>query len=120
MSAAFAPNPDSARAARRFVADALARWHRDDVSETACLLTSELVTNAILHAHSPIELVVEVDDDRHLTVEVLDDDASAVVAYRASPEDVRGRGLGLVESLSDAWGVRPRRPGGKAVWFALA
>jgi anti-sigma regulatory factor (Ser/Thr protein kinase) len=119
VNAAFTSNPESARAARRFVASTLDALGCPELIEVACLLTSELVTNAIVHAQGRIGLSVEVDDAHHLRVEVHDGAAACRAAPRqAAPGDQRGRGLAMVASLSDEWGVRPE-PMGKTIWFAL-
>ena len=103
--------------ARRAVREYL-RSQRQVVVETAELLTSELVTNALVHGGGDTTLVVDVDDER-IRVEVIDLDAGLNLA----PLDVdvtaeHGRGLTIVGRLARAWGVEPR-PRGKAVWFEL-
>lgn len=111
------PRPDSAAVARRFVAEALSAVG-DDQREIAVLLTSELVTNALLYAQSPI------------TVRVLRQASTYRVGVRdESPVDVRprhvgieatsGRGLALVQQLSGTWGVDDVDGLGKEVWFEL-
>lgn len=115
--------PTSVRAARRFVADALTDWHLSVLVETAELLVSELVTNALLHAHTDVELVARLGDGR-LRIEVRD--ASTVLPTTGShhQESQTGRGLQLVELLADSWGVDVdhgrRGIEGKAVWFELS
>jgi serine/threonine-protein kinase RsbW len=117
--------PSSARTARRFVDDALAHFGVGDgaLTETAVLLTSELVTNAVLYTAGTIELAVHRLDDA-VKVSVGDSSAMAPEPHRPGPQDASGRGLGLVEALSEAWGVDPppggdREDAGKAVWFTL-
>lgn len=89
----------------------------DDVLETALLLTSELVTNAVIHARTPIELGITVTD-RSVLVTVHDEDLGRPsVSY---PGRDGGRGLGLVDALSEASDTE-RHPGdGKTVWFRLS
>ena len=107
--------------ARRFVRAALESVEADPVVvETAELLTDELVTNAVVHAHSKGYLFiraakgvvrVEVSDpDDHLpSMAVPDDDA------------LGGRGLVIVNGLASAWGVERAADGsGKTVWFELS
>ncbi len=88
-----------------------------DVKQRALVIASELVTNAVVHAGEPITLELALRRDDVLRVEVRDgDEHIAVVARR--PEDrgvFTGRGLMIVESLAQQWGVRCR-PGGKSVW----
>jgi anti-sigma regulatory factor (Ser/Thr protein kinase) len=111
------PAPVTARDARRFVATTLTEWHLEDLSDVAMLLASELVTNAILHARSVLEVVVTRHADG-VRVEVAD--ASPLIpVVRAAPDlEMSGRGLALVESLAARWGVDVR-PAGKSVWFEL-
>ncbi|MBV8982268.1 MAG: response regulator, partial [Acidimicrobiia bacterium] len=109
--------PGSAASARRFVDETLRRWHCDELFDEVALLTSELVTNAILHAHSDIDLSVSMTADV-IRIDVVDHSASLPAPRTASDEDTSGRGLGLVEALATSWGV-DERPGGKSVWFEL-
>jgi DNA-binding NarL/FixJ family response regulator len=109
--------PQSAASARRFVDETLHRWQCDELFDVVGLLTSELVTNAILHAQSEIELSVSLTPDA-VRIDVVDHSADMPSPRTASEEDTSGRGLGLVEALATAWGV-DERPGGKSVWFEL-
>jgi len=112
------PVPSSVGLARRFVSDVLVDL-ADDRRDVALLLTSELVTNAILHARTPVELSVVVEGDKVLVcvgdrLEVSD----ALVAHDHSRTRPGGRGLALVADLSSAWGTHAH-VGGKTVWFVL-
>ena len=109
--------PQSAASARRFVDETLRRWQCGELFDVVGLLTSELVTNAILHAHSEIELSVRLTPDA-VRIDVADHSASLPAPRDAADEDTSGRGLGLVEALATSWGV-DERPGGKSVWFEL-
>jgi anti-sigma regulatory factor (Ser/Thr protein kinase) len=88
---------------------------RDD----AVILTSELVTNAVLHAGG--EITVEIERDGcTVCVAVSDHAAADPVAGSADPSAAGGRGLMLLGALAVEWGVRHDRPGaGKVVWFRL-
>ena len=110
------PHLGSAAKARSLVASALRRWGRADLVDDVRLVTSELVTNAVLHAAgSDIELVVLMTD-RAIRVEVHDAVAGASPARRVSTTaDTTGRGLALVEALAASWGV-DTSAGGKRVW----
>lgn len=113
----LAAEPDSARLARRFVEATLAGWDCDELVEPARLLVSELVGNAVGHAQSTVDLVVVLLEDR-VRVEVTDD-CDQRLRRRASQElDLSGRGIAIVETLSQSWGVRDRDVG-KTVWFEL-
>lgn len=109
------PDNSSAAVARRFVADELReeppRWR-----EVATLLTSELVTNAILHANTIIDVAVGRSPVR---VEVSDQSVSMPLPRLFGLEASTGRGLQLVARLASSWGIDERRDG-KTVWFELS
>lgn len=107
----------SVRAARQFVTAELSGAGFADAAHTACLLVSELITNAVLHAGTPIRVVVEGSDDS-VRIAVHDGSERAIQRRRHSLESATGRGLLLVEQLSAEWGVDPVDRG-KAVWFTL-
>ena len=122
--------------ARRLLRGLLTQWQLDDVvglSDTAALLTSELVANAVVHGHGPIHIIVAVADgslevgvsDFHpSTPEVRDPEVrlgqTARPEHSGSMEWVRegGRGLLLVQHLAESWGTLPAAEG-KQVWFRL-
>ncbi|MEO6712143.1 MAG: ATP-binding protein [Mycobacteriales bacterium] len=112
------PARQSPRAARRFVGDMLRRWHFDSAVERAQLLTSELVTNAVLHAGTEVQVVLEAYADT-VHVEVIDLTHVPPVARYTPYDDLQtGRGLLLLDSVASSWGVDPRESG-KSVWFDL-
>ena len=90
----------------------------DDVRGSLLLLTSEVVTNAVVHAGTAINVRAVVAAD-HVRVEVGDAEARVPVPRARSVEATSGRGLLLVEALSRSWGTE-RRADGKVVWFELA
>jgi DNA-binding NarL/FixJ family response regulator len=108
----------SPRAARRFVTEALRMWHLDELADSVTLLVSELVTNAVIHAGSDVEVLVRLTGET-ACVEVTDSSESALAPREASMEDASGRGLALVEAMARRWGVRPCPGGGKTVWFEV-
>lgn len=106
--------------ARRYLASKAAAWPAD-LLELVVLLTSELVTNAVVHGLGPVQLML-IDDGLRLRVEVSDAETeSPQLAPRWPGQmDATGRGLLIVDRLADRWGTRPRRtPPGKIVWFEL-
>ena len=115
--ATFPGTPASAGRARAFVASALAAAGREDASEVVVLLTSELVSNAVLHSGSVIEVVVRVLPHR-LAVEVHDQTGGEPVRRHYSATSGTGRGLVLVEALARDWGT-VLTGSGKFVWFEL-
>jgi anti-sigma regulatory factor (Ser/Thr protein kinase) len=110
--------PESPRLARQFVADRLHQWHYDRLGSTAALLTSEIVTNAVVHAGSPLVLGIE-DQGDGVLLSVEDAEPMLPVPRDAMPEDTGGRGLAIVAALAAEWGVEPV-PGGKRVWCKVA
>jgi anti-sigma regulatory factor (Ser/Thr protein kinase) len=116
--ASFPGTPASAGRARAFVASALAAAGRQEVTDVVVLLASELVTNAVLHSGTVIEVVVRVLPDR-LAVEVHDQTAGEPARRHYSATSGTGRGLVLVEELARDWGT-VLTASGKFVWFELA
>jgi anti-sigma regulatory factor (Ser/Thr protein kinase) len=116
----------SPAAARAMVLERLQALGCADVAEVVCLLTSELVTNAVIHAATSLTIRLRVEPDL-VRVEVEDGGAwsdqvelQAVGSPADSPDALApaGRGLQIVESLSAHWGVMPARRG-TTVWFEL-
>ena len=111
-------HPTSAAAARRFVGEVLSKWSGPvDPEDPALVCTDELVTNAIVHVASDIDVVVRWCEGT-LRVEVHDRSTTPPLRRLAGLTDDAGRGLQLVEALSERWGVVSEN-GGKAVWFEL-
>lgn len=110
--------PSSAGVARSFVREAFAELNQDS-EDVALLLTSELVTNAILHARTPLQVGVLIDDGNALVC-VADRLYEGAVLAPLGPSGERsgGRGLALVDALAAAWGTT-RYTGGKTVWFQI-
>jgi len=109
--------PLSARRARRFVVTALEAFDVRGLDEVAELLTSEVVTNAVVHAHSGVRVTVEsVPGGARVSVA----DSNPLVPALRPPvhEAEHGRGLHLVDTLAHRWGVDAVGEG-KAIWFEL-
>lgn len=112
----------SPRAARAFVARSLLDWRLIQLVESASLVVSELVTNAVVHAASAVDITLSRADGR---VQIMVQDAGMrghpPAARTADPERrlLGGRGLLLVERMTQAWGVLPVTSGGKSVWVVL-
>ena len=117
----FDQDVQTPRAARRFVTQALSGWDDDegDLTDTVTLLVSELVTNAVIHAGSDVEVMVRLTSTA-ARIEVTDASASSITPRDATTEEDSGRGLALVGSLAQRWGVRPLPGGGKTVWFEVS
>jgi len=111
-------DPRASGQARRLVRDLCSAARLDgDTSDTAALLTSELVTNAVLHGRSEVEMTVSIPGTR-LRVSVADENSRGPQPQIEDAEALDGRGLQILSLLAAAWGVEPR-PLGKAVWFEL-
>jgi two-component sensor histidine kinase len=118
--------------ARRHTEAALHAWQLDpDTVQTAELLVSELITNAI-HAGNPdhqpsantshvewISLTLHLMAGR-LVIEVFDNDPNPPVLTHPADDDESGRGLMLVQALSKEWGHHFPPAGGKTVYFILS
>lgn len=118
------PERRSVAAARGFIADTLSHWHREQAADVATLLTSELVTNAVVHAQTDIIVSIsspkpppDADDDR-IRIEIRDHDVRMPAPSPGTGLSARGRGLTIVDSLATAWGMERRRAT-KTVWFEI-
>ena len=114
--------PAAAGEARRRVRDAIRSWQVPVDLDVALLLTSELVTNAVRHeaGQRARAVVLAVASSRgRLRVDVHDTSCSLPAVADVPADAETGRGLLLVEMLSDEWGFY-RTPAGKAVYFTLA
>lgn len=109
--------PQSVGRARELACERLHEWDLGALVDTAELLVSELVTNALRYGEGEIRLRLLLD--RTLVCEVWDAGLVQPRRRRARDTDEGGRGLQLVGLLSSAWGSR-RTPRGKTVWFELA
>lgn len=108
--------PRSVGRAREYARTQLTAWDLEPLVDTAELLVSELVTNALRYGEGEIRLRLLLD--RTLVCEVWDAGLVQPRRRRARDTDEGGRGLQLVGLLSAAWGSR-RTPRGKTVWFEL-
>jgi anti-sigma regulatory factor (Ser/Thr protein kinase) len=101
----------------------LAGWAGEDPTDTAVLLTSEVVSNAVLHAGPhPAGSCVRVRMLRYpdrVRVEVTDPAPGRPARVVPQGDSVSGRGLLLLDALSAEWGIEPEGSG-KVVWFEVA
>lgn len=109
-------DPDAAARARSVVRQALELWGLADDEGIAELLASELVTNAIEHAATPV-LVKITFDTVAVRVEIIDT-GNEMPGLVEIPE-AGGYGLSLVDRLASRWGIEQVPDHGKNVWFEL-
>ncbi len=115
----LASTPASAGIARRFANDVLTDWGVIELADQVSLCVSELVTNALIHTATDVELVLRLSTSA-VRVEVVDQsDRLPIVRDRSQDGDTTGRGLTIVEAMADSWGIDTTN-GGKSVWFQLA
>jgi len=111
----FRCQPESVAAARQFVREILRDHSSETVSATE-LMVSELATNCVRHAHTDFELTIDSQDQ--IRVAVRDMNQSRPIPRSPTPKEPSGRGLRIVEAMSDTWGIIPSSTG-KTVWFKL-
>ncbi|WP_078888432.1 PAS domain S-box protein [Streptomyces sclerotialus] len=114
---ALPATPSAVSDGRAFLTAALARWDRTEVADEACLLVSEILTNAIRHAQGPLRLRLRMSRS-DLTAEVSDRTSRRPQLRLARTDEESGRGLFLVDTLADSWGTHPTDEG-KIIWFTL-
>ncbi|MGW3141948.1 ATP-binding protein [Streptomyces sp. NPDC001139] len=117
----LAAHPGSPAQARRMTRARLNGWAVcEDICDTAALVVTELVTNALVHTASSL-IVCELHDGADLVRIAVRDEGCAPGAphpSRARPEEEHGRGLLLIDSLCHAWGAHEHGPG-LLVWAEL-
>lgn len=131
-AAILQPQPQAVNRARLFLTERLTEWRLpEDTVDVAVLLASEAVTNAVVHARTTATITVAVDR-AHVEIAVDDLDAASLaldhrrrqvltggLAQSTDPLAESGRGLLMLDTMAEDWGVRAY-VGGKQVWFRLA
>jgi serine phosphatase RsbU (regulator of sigma subunit)/anti-sigma regulatory factor (Ser/Thr protein kinase) len=114
-----AAEPTGPSRVRQWMSTRLREWGVPEaVIGAAILCTSELTTNALLHAGTPAQVHVDLSAER-LLVSVADTGTrGSVTRAHTDALSSRGRGLGLIEELSDSWGTDPTVRG-STVWFEM-
>lgn len=107
------PHPASVGRARRWLSQQLEEWGLEDLDYDASVVLSELVTNAVLHAKTQIDL--KLSHGQTLRLEVCDSSATLPAPRGPHPSSTTGRGLHLVAALTSAWGFESSS-NGKVVW----
>ncbi len=117
-SLAVTPEPESIGQVRQFVQDCCSAWGLEVATETAVLLASELATNAVRYARTPVIVWLGHRSDR-IVLSVEDASHERATARDPNPLDEGGRGLLLVDALAERWGERDV-PTGKLVWAEIS
>jgi len=112
------PRPQAVAAGRDFVRHTLTSWGYSGIAGTACLIASEILTNAVQHARTQIALRLH-HTALEIITEISDDSTHLPTRRMPGPDEEDGRGLMLVDALATTWGARPAETG-KTVWFTLA
>jgi hypothetical protein len=113
------PNsPTAPLVARSVVRETCELWELPRIADDAALIVSELVENAVRHAHSESVLRIELRP-QGLSIAVRDDDPTPPVLQWPDPDVPGHRGVQLVDRLSLAWGCALSSNGGKIVWAVL-
>ncbi|MEV2212003.1 SpoIIE family protein phosphatase [Streptomyces sp. NPDC050997] len=110
-------DPEALAETRHMIRAAVDAWGARDRSDEIELVADELITNALMHTEGSaiVTLRAFTGSDRRLRVEVEDSSSALPRRREAGESGVSGRGLLLVELLTDVWGVEARG-GGKCVW----
>jgi hypothetical protein len=111
-------HPTAGRIARRFLTRTWMDWHSCRAIGTGCLVASELVTNAVRHGATSIQLGLA-KHGPHLRIAVRDDEAALPAVRETDPHQTDGRGIHLVQAITRDFGVLPTDKPGKVVWAVL-
>ncbi|WP_405147911.1 ATP-binding protein [Sphaerisporangium sp. NBC_01403] len=126
--------PEAALYARKHVRRVLGEWRLEELLDTAELIASELVTNAVratAGTGAPVSGEAAFDAPEYIWIdvyraagrivlEVWDAGRTPPAPRTAAPDDEGGRGLHLVDALAENWGYRRPVTGGKVVWCTLS
>ena len=113
------PTAAAVPAARHLVGELLRVWQSPHDHDDAALLVTELVSNVADHVGGEADLTVEVSlAEAWLRIAVVDGSAIRPVVRELSMGHPRGRGLQMVQSIADRWGVEDH-DGGKRIWLEL-
>lgn len=116
--------PTAPACARGHVRSVALEWRLDAAADTAQLVVSEIVTNAVQAAgrlrtaEPPVIRVWVTSDENSLVIRVWDASAEIPIRHEAAPDEDSGRGLMIIDALSADWGCYPEA-GGKIVWVMI-
>jgi two-component sensor histidine kinase len=112
------PTARSASEGRHFVVDTLTAWGMDGLVDVAALVTTEVVTNAVLHARTSVRLTIRRDGARGISIAVRDGSQHRPQRRRTDADSTSGRGMELLDLLATSWSVDVS-DSGKTVLFSL-
>lgn len=115
----FTPVTTSASEARAFVRLHLHEHHLPYLVDDIRLVVSELVTNSVLHARTPLTVTIQAMP-ACVMLTVHDESPSTPVTAVRNMDATGGRGMDVVEQCSSDWGVTPGIKGDKSVWASFA
>jgi anti-sigma regulatory factor (Ser/Thr protein kinase) len=101
------------------VRETLAEWHLDDLADAAMLLTSEIVTNSVLHARTVVTVRVERDGTSGVCISVTDESPVIPSMRLSSATATTGRGIHMLDQLAEEWHTFADGDG-KTVTFRLS
>jgi len=120
VSRRFEPTPTAARAARRFVTEALESWGRHDLVDATELVVGELVGNAVRHGGRRFRVnAFRGPDSVLVTVADLSTQLPALQSEPAAAHATSGRGMHLIATVATRWGTQ-LHDNGKTVWAEIA
>lgn len=118
VSTIFVGTPEDVAAARHWIRD-ISRWLGvATLVEPMELVVSELTTNAVLHGRPPFQLSLT-ERQKGIRIAVRDQASEPAVRRPVDLDDLSGRGMRVVETVSVEWGVVFHPYGGKTVWADL-
>lgn len=123
FQATFTAATEEIAGVRRLVTDHLRSWGHTEAVEGAVLATNELFANAVQHGSVSEEdtVTVTIDCERnHFRIAVADSSPHLPFVRAVDTFAERGRGLAIVQEISDRWGAEATKDGGKQVWFTCA
>ena len=115
----FEPGAHSARHVRRIVRAYLTAWGMAPLSEVAELGATELLANVVKHVPGSVCTMLLRRREAGVRVEVHDSDPTLPRMRQAGDWEEDGRGLVLLDLLTDAWAAERTGPGTKVIWFEL-
>jgi hypothetical protein len=114
----FAAKPDSVAGSRLFAAEQCADLAQE-IREAIVLMVSELATNAVVHAVSGFDVLID-RSSAQVRVSVTDEGRGVPMLHTPEIDEPHGRGLRVVQALSHRWGTIEQTGGlGKSVWFTI-